>query len=142
MITRTLPAAVLGVLFSTFAFAQSRPDFSGTWNAPGSPLTITIRQDDRTLTIGQGPDARIYNLDGSDSHFQATGRIGVSQLTAHARWVGAALVIATTTVSPIGTWEDLEVYSLDYGSKLSVVQVGTQTTSPMMSTTVKTYTKS
>ena len=115
--------------------AQSRPDFSGTWSAPDSVLTI--KQDAVTLTVSEGTDTRIYNLDGSER----TDRVGKSQLTAQARWVGSALVIATTTDSPIGKWQDLQVFSLDYGPKLSVVQVGAQMTQGMMYTTTKTYGK-
>jgi len=114
---------------------QSRPDLSGTWTRPDSSLTI--RQDAATLTVSQGTEVKIYNLDGSDSRF---GK-GDTQYTARARWVGSALVVATTTVSPIGTWEDLDVYSLDYGPKLTVVSVGTQTRRPMMFTETRTFEK-
>ena len=48
------------------------------------------------------------------------------------RWAG---------IRTIGTWEDLQVYSLDYGPKLTVVHVGSQTTIPMMFTETKTYEK-
>jgi len=117
--------------------AQARPDFSGTWGAPDS---LTIKQDARTLTVTTRGETRTYNLDGSDSRFERRSDSGTtSQLTAQAKWVGSALLITTTTVSSIGTWEDLEVYSLDYGPKLTVVRVGTQTTRPMMYTTTTVY---
>jgi hypothetical protein len=119
--------------------AQLRPDFSGTWTAPGSSLTI--RHAGTTLTVIEGTETRNYNLDGSDRPVERIGRADSSKMTAQARWVGSALVIATTTVSSIGTWQDLEVYSMDYGPKLSVVQVGTQTTSTLMYTVTKTYDK-
>jgi hypothetical protein len=115
--------------------AQSRPDFSGAWTAPGK--SISIKQDAATITVGDGRDARIYNLNGSESRFD----VGRSQMTARGRWAGSAFVVEVTTVSPIGTWTDVEVYSMDYGQKLSVVQVRTQTTAPMMYTTVDTYSK-
>jgi len=115
---------------------QSRPDFSGAWTTPKSSLSI--RQDATTLTVSEGTEARTYNLDGSDSRFSnARG----TQYTARTRWVGSALVISTTTVSQIGTWEDLQVYSMDYGPKLTVVNVFTQTTRPMMGTETRTYQK-
>jgi hypothetical protein len=101
------------------ANAQSRPDFSGTWTTPGSS-PLTIKQDAKTLTVTEGAQTRTFNLDGSESRF--------GEKTAQARWVGGS------------NWQDLEVYSLDYGPKLTVVQVGTQTTHPMMYTTVNTYT--
>ena len=132
--------ALLAITLSQHVSAQARPDFSGVWNAPGSSLTI--RQDEKTLRITQGAETRLYNLDGSDSRFERrTDRGTSSQLTAQVRWVGSALVVTTTTVSSIGTWQDLEVYSLDYGPKLTVVEVGTQTTRPMMYTTTVTYTR-
>ena len=88
-------AWLLIVIATTFggAFsAQSRPDFSGVWVAEGS--TIGIRQDGATLAItsGTGTETRTYNLDGSESRFETTGRSGASQLNAQARWVGSALV--------------------------------------------------
>ena len=132
---------VVAIALTQCLDAQARPDFSGAWNGAGASLTI--KQDAKTLTVTTGVDTRTYNLDGSDSRFEKkTDRGTVSQLTAQVRWVGSALLITTTTVSSIGTWQDLEVYSLDYGPKLTVVQVGTQTTRPMMYTTTTTYTRS
>jgi hypothetical protein len=117
-----------------------RPDFSGAWS--GSGKLLTIQQNATTLAVTEGTQKRTYNLDGSESRFEgaATNQYR-SQMTARTRWVGSALVIETTTVSSIGTWQDLEVYSVDYGPKLSVVQIGTQTTHPLMYTTVATFTK-
>jgi hypothetical protein len=115
-----------------------RPDFSGAWS--GSGKSLTIQQNATTLAVTEGTQKRTYNLDGSESRFEDANQYR-SQMTARTRWVGSALVIETTTVSSIGTWQDLEVYSVDYGPKLSVVQVGTQTTHPMMYTTVETFTK-
>lgn len=115
--------------------AQSRPDFSGTWTGSGN--SITIRQNGVALTVGEGAQARVYNLDGAESRFV----VGMSQMAARARWAGSALVVEVTHVTPSGTWVDVEVYSMDYGPKLSVVRVRTQTTHPMMYTTVDTYSK-
>jgi hypothetical protein len=119
---------------------QTHPDFSGTWSGPDGVLTITQQGD--ALTVMAGNETKVYNLDGSESRFEgAKSNQHTNQMRARTRWTGSALVVAVTTVSPIGTWEDLLVYSLDYGPKLNVVQVGTQTTRPMMSTQTKTYTK-
>jgi hypothetical protein len=115
--------------------AQSRPDYAGTW--AGTDGSLTIRQDEGTLAVSGGAVVKMYNLNGSDSRFAKDD----SQYTARARWVGSALVVAITTVSPIGTWEDVEVYSLDYGPKLTIVHVGTQTRRPMMFTQTRTYEK-
>ena len=121
--------------FGGDAAAQARPDFSGTWAAIDS--LITVRQDGRVMTISEGTDVRVFNLDGSESRFAKDG----TQYTARARWVGNALVVAITTEGRIGNWEDLQVFSLDHGPKLNVVYVGTQSTSPMMFTQTRTYAK-
>ena len=119
--------------------AQSRPDFSGTWNASGSRLTI--KHDAATLTVNDGSETCVYILDGSESRVERPGATETGQLTARTRWVQNALLIEARTVSKIGTWTDLEVYSLDYGPQLSVVRVYTQTRSPAMGTEVTTYKK-
>ena len=118
---------------------RSRPDFSGSWSGPSVALTIT--QNATTLTVTKGPETRMYNLDGSERRWtNATG----GQFTARARWVQSALVIETMTVGSIGSWTDLEVYSLDHGREasapqLSVVYVFTREAGPMMGTSVTTY---
>lgn len=127
--------AVFYLLFVATAVAQSRPNFAGTWTqSNGTVLSIT--QNGQAISVTSGADKLHYNLDGSDS--RNSGANG-STLTSQARWVGSALVVATTTMSPIGTWQDLDFYSMDYGPKLIVVHVRTQTTNPMMGTTVETY---
>jgi hypothetical protein len=129
-----------------------RPDFSGSWRLVASPgsvgpstggssPTLLIVQNDTTLTVTAGEQTRAYNLDGSDAQNLAVSRNFNSALTSQARWIGAALTIATTSVTPMGTWQDLDVYSLDYGPKLVVVTVGTATTLPYMGTTIGVYQK-
>jgi hypothetical protein len=131
--------AMVGVVFAGGVAAQGRPDFSGTWRSADS--TLTIRQDDKTIVItAVGGKTAIYNLDGTDRRVaERTDRGTTSQVTTQAKWVGSALVITSTTVSSMGTWQDLEVYSLDYGPKLTKVLVGSQTTQGMMYTTTSTY---
>ena len=127
--------------------AQSRrPDFSGSWKlasasgSGGSPSRLTIVQNDTTLTVTAGEQVRTYNLDGADTEVREVYPNTAATHTSQARWVGSALIIATTTAtSSIGTWQDMDVYSLDYGPKLVVVRVVTQTTSPMMATTTGVY---
>ena len=127
--------AITAAMLTESPSAQSRPDFSGAWAATDS--LITIRQDGRVLTVHEGHDVLVYNLDGSESRFARGG----TQFTARTRWVGNALVVTLTTEGAIGAWEDLHVYSLDHGPKLNVVHVGTQSTRPMMFTQTKTYSK-
>ena len=119
---------------------QSHPDFAGTWS--GSDGVLSIRQDGSAMTVTAGDETKVYNLDGPESRFEgAKSNQHPSQTTARTRWTGSALVVAVTTVSPIGTWENLVVYSLDYGPQLNAVEVGTQSTRPMMYTQTKTYAK-
>src|SRR5688572_4157850 len=130
-------ALALGVQLS----AQSRPDFSGAWR--GSTALLSIKQSATTLTVTKDSETRTYNLDGSESRW-TSARSG--QMTARIRWVQSALVIETRIVSSIGTWTDMEVYSLDHGKtfeapQLSVVYVFTREAGPMMGTTVTTYTR-
>jgi len=115
---------------STYA---ARPDFSGSWSASGRLLSI--RQDATSLAVTSDSATRVYNLDGAESHF----RLGRAQVTARARWVGSALVVELTSILEAGTWQDMEVYSLDYQRQLIVVRIETTTDQPMMSTTTSVY---
>lgn len=133
-------AAILGVLNQGRMTAQERPDFSGTWTSSSGPA-LAIKQSGQTLTVSTGAETQAINLDGSESQTRRQGRSFDYTQTSQARWVGSALLITRTTVSPIGTWQDLDVYSLDYGNKLTVVRIWTQTTAPMMGTTTSAYTR-
>jgi hypothetical protein len=143
MIRLTSGLLVVGLLLSlgdTVTAQGNRPDFSGRWTS-SSGLVLAVQQQGQTLTVTRNSQTSTYNLDGSPSQFEREGRNFRSTLTAQARWVGSALLVTTTTVSPIGTWQDLEVYSLDYSDTLNVVHVFTQTTAPFMGTTTSTYKK-
>ncbi len=122
------------------AQTRERPDFSGTWRSSSAPA-MTIQQNDQTLTVSAGSDSQTVNLTGAETRVERQGRNFAYTETSQARWVSSALVITKTTVSPIGTWQDLDVLSLDYGNKLTVVKLWTQTTAPLMGTTTATYTR-
>jgi hypothetical protein len=129
-------ALAIGVQLS----AQERPDFSGAWR--GSTALLSIKQSPTTLTVTKDSETYTYNLDGSESRWTGPR----SQKTARVRWVQSALVVETRTISPTGSWTDMEVYSLDHGKsfgapQLSVVYVFTRETGPMMGTSVTTYTR-
>jgi len=108
------------------AWAQSKPDFSGTWtlNAEksdpppqrgggggggggrmggggGAAGPVTIKQTATDLTITsegrQGPSTLTYKLDGSESSNEMMGRGGASMtVKSKAKWDGSKIVIETT----------------------------------------------
>lgn len=104
-----IAAAVLAV--ATVAWAQAKPDFSGSWTPdPGGAAVgegrgrgmgggpMTVKQTADTLTIerqgrGGGTNVQTYKLDGSESD------ITMGQMTAKAsaKWNGDKLVITTKT---------------------------------------------
>jgi hypothetical protein len=140
--TRLACVVALGVLLGVAepASAQAIPNLSGTWTqSNGEPLTIA--QSGSTLTVTEGGQPRPYNLDGMETKFERVTPRFTESLTAQAHWVSSALVVTITTVSPIGTWQDIEVYSVDYGGKLNRVKVSSAKTQPMMATTTQTYAK-
>ena len=105
--TGIIATAVLAV--ATIAFAQAKPDFSGSW-APDPPPAadagggggrgmgggpMTVKQTATDLTIErQGPNgavSQVYKLDGSESKIS----MGQMEATATAKWDGPKLVITT-----------------------------------------------
>ena len=101
LLTAFVSTTALVLVTTSGAFAQARPDFSGTWTfdpaslpaAPagggvGPPGELTLRQDAGTLTIEYGPTPAVrYNLDGSESrNWDGTSK---------AMWQDNRLVIVT-----------------------------------------------
>jgi hypothetical protein len=106
--------AIATLAVATLAFAQAKPDFSGTWTpepAAGAPAgggggqgggrgmagPMTVKQTATEITIerttGRGPMTQTYKLDGSESKIQ----MGQMEATATAKWTGDKLVITTKT---------------------------------------------
>ena len=114
--------AIAALAVATVAFAQAKPDFSGTWtpeSAAGAPAgggapggapggggggggrgmagPMTVKQTATEITIerttGRGPMTQTYKLDGSESKVQ----MGQTEATATAKWDGNKLVITTKT---------------------------------------------
>jgi hypothetical protein len=111
---------MLALAMPIAAWAQGKPDFSGTWTldaeksdpAPqrggggggggggrgGGP--ITIKQTANELVIQsegrQGPQTLTYKLDGTESSNEMMGRGGTVAVKARAKWDGAKLVIEST----------------------------------------------
>ena len=136
-----IATAVLAV--ATMAFAQAKPDFSGTWapdaaaapagtgggGAPGGggggggrgmAGPMTVKQTADTLSIErQGPNGATttaYKLDGSE--FEVAGRGGAMMKTT-AKWDGAKLVITTKT----DNGDQVQTWSLADG-KLTIDRTG------------------
>ncbi len=130
---------VVALALAGTAFAQAKPDFSGTWaldtaksdqmgggpgggrGGPAGPMTI--KQTANELTIeqkrGENTVTSTYKLDGSES-VNKTMR-GESKSTA--KWDGSKLAIKTSMETPNGSFESTSTYSLSAdGKELTVVR--------------------
>ncbi len=131
-------SVLFGVLLAfvvvALAFAQGKPNFSGTWTpepsaaaggggrGPGGPMTVT--QDDKTLTVErqgrQGVQKTVYNLDGTPT----TSETQMGKSTATAKWDGNKLVISTKMETEQGTREMNQTWSLSSDGKLQIERPG------------------
>lgn len=137
-------AAVLAV--ASVAFAQSKPDFSGTWTLDpeasgmaagagagaggdrrgrgGMAGPMTVKQTADTLTVERGEGERktvlTYKLDGTESvNKRAMGPAQIES-TSVARWDGNKLTITTKTAGRRGNvMESTETWTLD-GTSLTI----------------------
>jgi hypothetical protein len=50
------------------------------------------------------------------------------------------MLVTTTTTTADGSWKDYDIYTLDFGPKLTVIHLRTQSVVPMMATTATVYT--
>lgn len=137
--TGILAAAVLSV--ATIAFAQAKPDFSGTWtpDAPAAapaapaagqgggrmgggmqaPMTVTQTADTLTIerTMGENKVTQTYKLDGTESENKMMGRGGEMVSKSTAKWDGTKLTITTKQAGPDGTERvSSQTWSLDGGN--------------------------
>jgi hypothetical protein len=131
-----LAAAVLAV--SSLAFAQAKPDFSGTWTldpeasgmAAGGgggrgmgagPMTVKQTADTITTetTRGENKVTMTYKLDGTESKNTVSMRGESVEQTSVAKWDGGKLVITTKT--PNG--ETTQTWSMD-GANLTIERTG------------------
>ena len=128
-----LAAAVLAV--ATLAFAQAKPDFSGSWTPEADPAAaapaggggrgmgggpMTVKQTATELSVesaGRGgqPQTRVYKLDGSESKFA----MGQGEAVSTAKWDGNKLVITTK----VGENSNTQTWSLD-GGVLTIERAG------------------
>jgi len=129
--TGIIATAVLAV--ATIAFAQAKPDFSGTW-APDPPPAadagggggrgmgggpMTVKQTATELTVERegrnGKTSTVYKLDGSETKIT----MGQNEGTASAKWDGSKLVISTK----VGENASTQTWSLD-GGVLTIDRTG------------------
>ena len=135
-----IATAVLAV--ATMAFAQAKPDFSGTWapdaaaapagtgggGAPGGggggggrgmagPMTVKQSADTLTIerTMGDNKVTQTYKLDGSES--KNAGRGG--DVVSTAKWDGGKLVITTKT----DNGDQVQTWSME-GGNLTIERTG------------------
>ena len=142
-----LAAAIVAV--AAVAFAQAKPDFSGTWTldpeasgmaagaAPGSggggrrggmagPMVVKQTADTLTVERGQGERKTVstYKLDGTESVNKQTMGQNEIELKSVAKWDGAKLTIKTQRPGRDGAMmESTETWSLD-DTNLTIERTG------------------
>jgi hypothetical protein len=144
-----LAAAVLAV--ASVAFAQAKPDFSGTWTLDpeasgmaagasgagagggrrgGMAGPMVVKQTADTLTVERGQGERktvtTYKLDGTESVNKQTMGQNEIELKSVAKWDGAKLTIKTQRPGRDGAMtESTETWSLD-DTNLTIERTGTR----------------
>jgi hypothetical protein len=128
-------AMVMALAVAGMAYAQAKPDFSGTWaldtaksdqmagpggggggRGMGGPMTI--KQTATELSITRGENTQTYKLDGTEN----TITMGQATAKATAKVDGGKVVIKTVRETPNGTMESTATYSLSAdGKELTVV---------------------
>jgi len=132
--TGIIATAVLAV--ATMAFAQAKPDFSGSWAPEVDPAAaapaggggggrgmgggpMTVKQTATELSVERqgrgGAVTTVYKLDGSESKIT----MGQMEGTATAKWDGSKLVITTKA----GETENTQTWSLA-GGVLTIERTG------------------
>ncbi len=123
---------VLALAVTALAFAQAKPDFSGTWTldparsemgagpggggrGPGGPMTVKQTATELSREVSRGGQAMTitYKLDGSES----TNTMGPMTSKSTASWSGDKLVVKTVRDTPNGAMETTETWSLGTGGK-------------------------
>jgi hypothetical protein len=131
-------AVVVALALAGMAYAQAKPDFSGTWvldtaksdqmgggpgggrGGPAGPMTIKQTATDLTTETKRGENTitQTYKLDGTET----TVSRGQMQGKATAKLDGGKLVVKTTMEGPNGAMETTATYSLSAdGKELTVV---------------------
>lgn len=128
-------AVVMALAVTALAFAQAKPDFSGTWaldttksvmpggggggRGPGMGGPMTIKHTGTEFAVTRGENTTTYKLDGTEAEVPA-GRGGTAKATA--KMDGGKVVIKTVRETPNGAMETTATYSLSAdGKELTVV---------------------
>jgi hypothetical protein len=134
--------AVLAV--ATMAFAQAKPDFSGTWtvvpaaDAPAGgggggrgmagPITVTQKADTLVIerTMGENKVTTTYKLDGTEAVNKQMGRGGNEvEVKSVAKWDGSKLVITEKRPGQDGAInETTQTWSLGADGTLTIDRTG------------------
>ena len=109
------------------AAAADHPSFAGSWTSASPREELRITQDASRITVGRTrgrvEDALVYRLDGSESRNESRTVTGEKWThVSRARWVGAALVVTTTTTreSTGRSWDWMTTYFVTSDGQLSV----------------------
>jgi len=139
---------ILALALPAAAWAQTKPDFSGTWTLDqaksdpppqrggggggggrgmgGGAASLTIKQTANELSITSegrgGPQTRTYKLDGSESTNEVTMRGGAMTIKSKAKWDGSKLVIENTMDMGNGPMTTTETRSLSTDGKEMTVE--------------------
>jgi hypothetical protein len=140
--------AVAALAVSTLAFAQAKPDFSGTWTLDpeasqmgqggggqgagrgggmmGGPMTV--KQTGDTLVVeqvrGENTVTMTYKLDGTQSKNTVPGRGGAtSEQVSVAKWSGNTIVITRTQQMGDQSIEITETWAME-GGNLTIASSG------------------
>ncbi len=135
-VVRVLPSVLfLGLIVAPtrFAFAQTRPNLSGTWvlvgaesdfgpmGAPQSRIdviahqgsSIVIKRDQKGGPNGDMSGTITYGVDGKLYH----NSLGGNDATSTLRWEGSVLVIQSTVTTPQGNVSLIERWTLSPNGK-------------------------
>jgi len=130
----TFFAVALALAVAAVAFAQAKPDFSGSWaldttksdqmgggggggRGMGGPMTIKHTATDFAVTRGE--NTTTYKLDGTPTEVTG-GRGGAAKATA--KMDAGKVVIKTARETPNGTMESTSTFTLSAdGKELTVL---------------------
>jgi hypothetical protein len=112
---------MLAAMVSAGLSVQAKPNFAGTWELKSSdspaavgakPVVVTLTQTESALTVKNGDQAVVFQLDGSETMAKTKGSSTPEDLGVRAWWEGASIVVqqrtatasnkTTITISPDG----------------------------------------